>query len=89
MAIRPDVIIKKQKEERYTLIDVVTPAERNFTQKEAEKKKITNVYSRYTKNVYYVNWSQWNSNKMCKGKFGRHARKTSKRFTKTRQTLYV
>jgi hypothetical protein len=43
MASRPDIIIKKQKEERYTLIDVVIPAESNVTQKEAEKKKITRV----------------------------------------------
>jgi len=57
MANRPDVIIKKQKEERYKLIDMVTPAEKNVTQKEAEK-KIQEFTCSYARNVYYVDWSQ-------------------------------
>jgi tRNA A37 N6-isopentenylltransferase MiaA len=44
MANRPDIIIKQQKEERYKLIDVVTPAERNVTQKETEKKKYKSLH---------------------------------------------
>ena len=44
MANMADIIIKKQKEERYKLIDVVTPAERNVTPDEAAKKKITRIY---------------------------------------------
>ena len=37
-ANRPDIIIKNKKEETCTLIDVAIPADRNFVQKEAEKK---------------------------------------------------
>lgn len=66
---------------------MVTPSERNVTQKESEKKQ--EFTCSYTRNVYSVNWSQWNGNKMLKEKCGGHARKTLKRFTKTRQTLHV
>jgi hypothetical protein len=37
-ANRPDIIIKNKKEKICTLIDVAIPADRNFVQKEAEKK---------------------------------------------------
>jgi hypothetical protein len=37
-AIRPAIIIKNNKENTCTLIDVATPADRNMVQKEAEKK---------------------------------------------------
>jgi len=37
-ANRPDIIIKKRKEKRCTLVDVAIPADRNVVQKEAEKK---------------------------------------------------
>ena len=37
-ANRTDIIIKKNKEETCTLIDVAIPADRNVVQKEAEKK---------------------------------------------------
>ena len=37
-ANRPDIIIKNNKEKICTLIDVAIPADRNFVQKEAEKK---------------------------------------------------
>ena len=37
-ANRPDIIIKNNKEETCTLIDVAIPADRNVVQKEAEKK---------------------------------------------------
>ena len=37
-ANRPDIIIKNTKEKTYTLIEVAIPADRNFVQKEAEKK---------------------------------------------------
>jgi hypothetical protein len=35
---RPDIIIKNRKEKTRILIDVAIPADRNITQKEAEKK---------------------------------------------------
>jgi len=57
--------------------------------KEAQKKKLQEFIYRNTRNVYYVNWGQWNSNKMLKEKIGRHARKTLKSFTKTRQICYL
>jgi len=38
MTNRPDIKIKNKKEERSTLIEVAVPADRNVTQKEAEKK---------------------------------------------------
>jgi hypothetical protein len=37
-ANRPDIIIKNKKEKTCILIDVAIPADRNFVQKEAEKK---------------------------------------------------
>jgi len=37
-ANRPDRVIKNKKEKTCTLIDVAIPADRNFVQKEAEKK---------------------------------------------------
>jgi hypothetical protein len=37
-ANRPDIVIKNKKEKTCTLIDVAIPADRNFVQKEAEKK---------------------------------------------------
>jgi hypothetical protein len=37
-ANRPDIIIKNKKEKTCTLIDVAIPADRNFVQKEVEKK---------------------------------------------------
>jgi hypothetical protein len=37
-ADRPDIIIKKKEQKTCTLIDVAVPADRNVTQKEAEKK---------------------------------------------------
>jgi len=37
-ANRPDKIIKNKKEKTCTVIDVAIPADRNFVQKEAEKK---------------------------------------------------
>jgi hypothetical protein len=36
---KPDVIIKTKKDKTCTLIDVAIPADRNVTQKEAEKKR--------------------------------------------------
>jgi hypothetical protein len=38
MANRPDIIMKNKKEKTCLLIDVVIPADRNVTQKKAEKK---------------------------------------------------
>ena len=37
-ANRPDIIIKNKREKTCTLIDVAVPADRNFAQKEEEKK---------------------------------------------------
>jgi hypothetical protein len=37
-ANKPDIIIKNKKEKAFLPIDVATPADRNVTQKEAEKK---------------------------------------------------
>ena len=37
-AKRPDVIIRNKKEKPYMLVDVTIPADRNFIQKEADKK---------------------------------------------------
>jgi hypothetical protein len=37
-ANKPDIIIKNKKEKTHILIDVAIPADRNVTQKEAEKK---------------------------------------------------
>jgi len=37
-ANRPDIIIKNKTEKTYILIDVAMPADRNFVQKETEKK---------------------------------------------------
>jgi len=37
-ANRPDIIIKNKKEKTCTLVDVAIPEDRNFVQKEAEKK---------------------------------------------------
>jgi hypothetical protein len=42
-ASRPDMIIKHEKEKTCILIDVAIPADRNVTQKEAEKKLNTTV----------------------------------------------
>ena len=42
-ANRPDMIIKNEKEKTCILIDVAIPADRNVTQKEAEKKLNTTV----------------------------------------------
>jgi hypothetical protein len=39
-ANRPDIIIKNKKEKKCTLIHVAIPADRNYVQKEAEKKLI-------------------------------------------------
>jgi hypothetical protein len=39
-ANRPDIIIKNKKEKTFVLINVAIPADRNVTQKEAEKKLI-------------------------------------------------
>jgi hypothetical protein len=71
------------------LIDVAIPADRNVTQMEAEKKfKYKEFLYREITNVEHdvfehtgKNWSHWNSNKICKEKFGSHARKTFNRFT--------
>jgi hypothetical protein len=38
MTSRPDAIIKNKKEKTCILVDVAIPADRNVTQKEAEKK---------------------------------------------------
>ena len=39
--------------------------------------------------MYTVNWSQWNSNELFKERFDRLVRKSQKRFTPTRQAVYV
>ena len=88
-ANRPDIIIKNKKEKMCTLIDVAIPADRNYVQKEAEKKLIykslcieiqrmwkPEMYD-YTRN----NWSPWNSNEKPKEKFGSCTWKTFNRFT--------
>jgi hypothetical protein len=41
---KPDIIIKNKKEKTCTLRDVAIPADRNVTQKEAEKQVNTRVY---------------------------------------------
>jgi hypothetical protein len=38
VANRPDIVVKNKKEKTCMLIDVAIPADRNVTQKEAEKK---------------------------------------------------
>jgi hypothetical protein len=43
-ASKPDIIIKSKKQKTCMLIDVAIPADRNVTQKEAEKKLNTSVY---------------------------------------------
>jgi hypothetical protein len=88
MANRSDVIIKKTKRGK-----VQTHRYGNTSGKECHaegsRNKIQEFTCSYTRNVYSVNWSQWTGNKMLKEKCGGHARKTLKRFTKIRQTLYV
>jgi hypothetical protein len=68
---------------------VAIPADRNVTQREADKNiKIQAFMCRDTKNVEYEmynytgnNRSDRNSNKRSKEKFGKHIRKTLNRFT--------
>jgi len=83
------IIIKNTKEKTCTLIDVAIPADRNVVQKEAEKKlKYKCLLYRDTTNVEPEmydctsnNWSDWNSNKKLKEKFGNCTGKTFDRFT--------
>jgi hypothetical protein len=45
LATRPDIIIKKKKDNIFTLIDVSVPSDRNIRHEEAEKKlKYENLY---------------------------------------------
>jgi hypothetical protein len=69
------------------MIDVATPTDRNFMQKEAEKKLQEFMY-RDTMTVEHEmydctgdNWSHQSSNKRFKEKSGIHTRKTFNRFT--------
>jgi hypothetical protein len=84
---RPDVIIKK-KEKTCILTEVAIPADRNVTQKEAEKKIVRGFIYTDTANAEHEmydytgsNWSHWNSDKRFKEIFGSHTRRTFNIFT--------
>jgi hypothetical protein len=68
---------------------VAIRANGNVTKKEPEKKKLYEFMTRDTMNVEHKmfdntgnNWSNWNSNKSLKEKFGGHTRKTLNIFSK-------
>jgi hypothetical protein len=83
-ANKPDIIIKSKKEKTHVLIDVAIPAERNVTQKEAEKElkyeslciEIQHMWNMKCMIDYTPgNWSDRNNNKRFK-EIRSHTRKT-------------
>jgi hypothetical protein len=85
-----DIIIKHKKQKTSIMINVVVPAVRNVTQKEAERTKIQEFMYRDTMNMecdmydhISNNCSQGNSNKRFTEKSGSHTKTTFTRFTTT------
>jgi hypothetical protein len=89
-ANRPDIILKNKNEKTCILIDLATPADRNITQKDAEKKlkykslciEMQQMWDMKCMVIPVVgNWSHRCSNKRFKEKFRSHTRKTFNRFS--------
>ena len=84
-ANRPDIVIKNKKEKTYIMIDVALSADRNLTQKEAERNQNTNTANVEREMYDYTgsNLSHRNSNKRFKEQFRSHTRKALNRVTTT------